>query len=313
MNESIDYNPLVTIIIASYGNSAYIEETLSSVVYQTYKHWEIVITDDASPDNSNEIIELFIKKYSRISLIKHKVNKGVGSAFKTCTENANGELIVMLGADDALKINAIESLVEIYKNNPNASMVIGAVQHTDIELNKINRVSYPPKLENGVSILEHGECQGWDTFRRASYNKTVGFNSWFPKAVDVDIELKLEEVDEIIFINEPYYLYRSNPLGVSRNNVTSKAWNYKFLGLLDAMKRRNVFYPKHYAGISHACFEVAFERYVFNKNIKVGKYFSMIGCGLKYGFKQRGLKIVPALRYFLYPIIPIDIFKMREQ
>lgn len=61
---------LVSIITPSYNSKSFIKETIESVLSQTYKNWEMLLVDDVSPDNSNEIIEEYIKKESRIKLIK---------------------------------------------------------------------------------------------------------------------------------------------------------------------------------------------------------------------------------------------------
>ena len=63
-------NNLISIITPSYNSSKFISQTIESVLSQTYENWEMIIVDDMSPDNSNEIIEEFIEKDSRIKVIK---------------------------------------------------------------------------------------------------------------------------------------------------------------------------------------------------------------------------------------------------
>lgn len=63
-------NALISIITPSYKSEKFIAETIESVLTQTYQKWEMIIVDDVSPDNSNEIIEGFCQKDSRIKLIK---------------------------------------------------------------------------------------------------------------------------------------------------------------------------------------------------------------------------------------------------
>ncbi|MDE5712048.1 MAG: glycosyltransferase, partial [Muribaculaceae bacterium] len=60
-----DYG-LVSIVTPSYNSSAFIGETIESILSQTYKNWELLITDDCSTDNSREIIEEYAAKDSRI-------------------------------------------------------------------------------------------------------------------------------------------------------------------------------------------------------------------------------------------------------
>jgi glycosyltransferase involved in cell wall biosynthesis len=93
-------NNLVSIITPSYSSKRFIKETISSVLSQTYKNWEMIIVDDVSPDNSNEIIEEFIKKDSRIKLIKLEKNSGPAVARNRAIKEAKGRYIAFLDADD---------------------------------------------------------------------------------------------------------------------------------------------------------------------------------------------------------------------
>jgi glycosyltransferase involved in cell wall biosynthesis len=93
-------NNLVSIITPSYSSKRFIKETIGSVLSQTYKNWEMIIVDDLSPDNSNEIIEEFIKKDSRIKLIKLEKNSGPAVARNRAIKEAKGRYIAFLDADD---------------------------------------------------------------------------------------------------------------------------------------------------------------------------------------------------------------------
>ena len=61
---------LVSIITPSYKSERFISQSIESVISQTYQNWEMIVVDDASPDNSNKIIEEYIKKDNRIKFIK---------------------------------------------------------------------------------------------------------------------------------------------------------------------------------------------------------------------------------------------------
>lgn len=68
---------LVSIIMPSYNTSSYIQETIQSVVNQTYQNWELIIVDDCSSDDTDEIIKPYLKD-TRISYYKN--NKNLGAA-----------------------------------------------------------------------------------------------------------------------------------------------------------------------------------------------------------------------------------------
>ena len=90
---------LVSIITPSYNSSKFIEETIASVQAQTYSHWEMLITDDGSTDNSFEIIKKFCKKDSRIKLFSIK-NAGPAVARNNSIKHAKGKYIAFIDSDD---------------------------------------------------------------------------------------------------------------------------------------------------------------------------------------------------------------------
>ncbi len=234
------YSPLVSIIVASYNNEQYLDDMIQSVINQTYTNWELIITDDASPDNSNKIIEKYLTD-KRIKLFKHDENKGAGAAFKTCTDNVKGEIVAMLGADDALKPEALEVLVNEYKKKPDAAMIIGGLEHTDENLCTIDKQTIFGNLPNGVnSILENGYALGWDTFKIDYYKKTEGFTEEQKRAVDQDLYFKMEEVGKIYFIEKCLYLYRENENGISQSNNWLLALKHKINAIEKAIKRRGL-------------------------------------------------------------------------
>ena len=90
---------LVSIITPSYNSSKFIEETIASVQAQTYSHWEMLITDDGSTDNSFEIIKEICKKDSRVKLFSIK-NAGPAVARNNSIKHAKGKYLAFLDSDD---------------------------------------------------------------------------------------------------------------------------------------------------------------------------------------------------------------------
>ena len=234
------YKPLVSVIVASYNNASYLDDMIQSVLQQTYSNWELIITDDVSLDNSNKVVEKYLID-ERIKFFEHIENKGAGAAFKTCTENTKGEIIVMLGADDALKTNALEFIVKEYQIRPDATMIIGGLEHIDNNFNLIGKQTIFSGLPKGVnSILENGYALGWDTFKKDKYLETKGFVEEQKRAVDQDLYFKMEEVGKIYFISECLYLYRQNNNGISQGQNWLIALKYKIQAIENAIKRRNL-------------------------------------------------------------------------
>lgn len=111
-------NELISIITPSFNSSRFISQTIDSVLSQNYDKWEMIIVDDASEDKSNKIIEEYIKKDSRIKLIKLKINSGPSEARNRAIEIAKGRYIAFLDADDVWfpeKLKKQISFMEEYK------------------------------------------------------------------------------------------------------------------------------------------------------------------------------------------------------
>ena len=90
----------VSIITPSYNCADFIEETIESVIAQTYMDWEMLITDDCSTDNSVEVISQYVKKDPRIKLYRLSKNGGPGVARNNSIEKAKGRFIAFCDSDD---------------------------------------------------------------------------------------------------------------------------------------------------------------------------------------------------------------------
>lgn len=91
---------LVSIIMPSYNSSHWIKETIESVQAQTYTNWELLITDDASTDDTVSVIKEKQKKDSRIKLFVSEKNQGAGQSRNNSLKYAKGRYIAYLDSDD---------------------------------------------------------------------------------------------------------------------------------------------------------------------------------------------------------------------
>lgn len=105
--------PEVSIITPCYNSSKFLQQTIDSVLSQTFQDWEWVITDDNSTDNSVEIIQN--NPDSRIRLIIAEKKGGAGHARNLSLENASGRYITFLDADDFWEPNFLEEMINFMK------------------------------------------------------------------------------------------------------------------------------------------------------------------------------------------------------
>lgn len=108
--------PLVSIIVPLFNAAPYLKKCISSVLSQTYKHFELILVDDGSSDSSPHICKEFTHTDSRIRYIR-KTNGGVSSARNTGIDITQGEWIIFLDADDYwIEQTALEQLVNMAIN-----------------------------------------------------------------------------------------------------------------------------------------------------------------------------------------------------
>lgn len=93
----------VSVIIPVYNVEAYLEECLDSVICQTLKNYEIICVNDASPDNSLNILRKYRENHGNLRIIEHKENRGLSVARNTGLNEAKGKYIFFLDSDDMLE------------------------------------------------------------------------------------------------------------------------------------------------------------------------------------------------------------------
>lgn len=90
---------LVSVIMPSYNTALYIEETIQSVLDQTYKNWELLIVDDCSTDDTDEVVQQFLCD-KRIHYLKNEENSGAAVSRNRALREAKGRWIAFLDSDD---------------------------------------------------------------------------------------------------------------------------------------------------------------------------------------------------------------------
>ena len=234
--------PLFSVLIANYNNGKYLMEAIESVRQQTYTHWEIVLVDDASTDNSKQLYK-DLEKDERIHIYYNERNMGCGYTKRRCAELAQGEICGFLDADDALTKDALVQMVHTHLANPNVGLVYSRLYETD-EFLRVKGVSQGQmEIPHGSSFLEIGGCaiSHFATFKKSDYLRTEGINSGCKRAVDHDLYYKLEEVAPLLFIDVPLYYYRMG----TGNNISSgidgnKAFISDIFIMKDAAIRRGI-------------------------------------------------------------------------
>ncbi len=109
-------NELVSIITPSYNTAKYIEETIDSVLKQTYTNWELIIVDDCSTDNTDEVVAPYLKD-ERIRYLKNETNSGAALSRNRALREATGKWIAFLDSDDVWLPEKLEKQVKFMMDN----------------------------------------------------------------------------------------------------------------------------------------------------------------------------------------------------
>jgi glycosyltransferase involved in cell wall biosynthesis len=234
-------DPLVSILIANYNNGKYISNALDSVLIQSYENWEIVLVDDASTDNSIEIISKFVID-DRIKLEINRENKGCGFTKNKCVELAKGKYCGFLDPDDTLEENALQEMIQAHSQYPSSSLIYSRLNLCDKDLNLIEKSNYAVQMKKpgGFLYSDPGRVSHFAVFKLESYKKTHGINPNLKRSVDQDLYLKLEEQGELTLLDRHLYNYRQHYGGISLHKNVDKAmaWNIKVR--IDTCERRNI-------------------------------------------------------------------------
>jgi len=150
MNEQ----PLISIITPSYNSKQFIEETIKSVISQTYTNWEMLITDDCSTDGTREIVKEWMNRDNRIHLIELAENGGAAIARNTSIKSAKGKYLAFLDSDDLWTPNKLELQLKFMQDN-DVTFSYTAYELMDVDGNPKNKVIEMPSKLNYRDYLKN--------------------------------------------------------------------------------------------------------------------------------------------------------------
>ena len=233
--------PLFSVLIANYNNGKYLMNAIESVRQQTYVNWEIILVDDASTDNSEELYAE-LEKDNRIHIYRNEKNMGCGYTKRRCAELANGEICGFLDPDDLLLQKAIELETNIHNSRPDVSVIYSKALYCDADYNVLEYGDVP-SFKCGETYLDHRThgALHFVSFKNSYYKKTQGINPNLKAGVDQDLYFRMEEVGNFYVLDEFTYKYVfvGHPNAISRG-VDNKVplWYWNLIARRDAFIRR---------------------------------------------------------------------------
>lgn len=237
---------LVSIITPSFNSSEYIAETIKSVQNQTYTNWEMIIIDDCSSDNTEKIINEFQQSDKRIKFFKLDQNSGSGVARNKGIENASGDFMTFIDADDIWFPTFMEKSIQtIFETK--IPFVFSSYRRSNEKLEFVYSDFIVPQKVNYTDILKSNSISCLTAFVDI---KVLG-KKYMPKIRKrQDMGLWLQYLKEIPFaygIQEPQAIYRirENSLSRKKSDLLKYQWQfYREVENLNVLK--SAYYMLHW-------------------------------------------------------------------
>lgn len=247
--------PLISIIVANYNNDKYIEECLDSILAQTYKKLEIIVYDDASDDDSVEIIKRFEKNSPGVVKgLFGKRNRGVAEARHLAIMTAEGDYLTTLDSDDyyydTKKLEKEMELVQFYKDEMKKDIIaFSNIVLVNCDKSLIKTVGKFKKIKEGMILNEilARSCMIPRDFimKKEAYFEIRGFDKRFPIYEDWDLKINLANRYDFYYTGISGTAYRRHGSGLSDCPISEhvkwlKRIFRKNLKLVDNNAKKNI-------------------------------------------------------------------------
>lgn len=262
-------NTLVSVIIPAYNYAGYMGECLESVLKQTYSHWECIVIDNGSTDNTAELVNTFVQKDDRIKYYFTQ-QKGVSFARNMAVELCKGDFILPLDADDKIGSEYLEKAVKVLEENEKIKVV-----YCEAELFGESSGTWSlPEFSLRTLLIENAVFST-ALFRKHDFLKAGGYSEEMKEGFeDWDFWIRmLKSGGEVVKLKETLFYYRikSN----SRNSVLDRQ---KQLGLRKKIYENHKELYEQYFSLPELIFENALlanelKAYKQLPDYKVGSFF----------------------------------------
>jgi glycosyltransferase involved in cell wall biosynthesis len=224
-----------------YNADRYVAQAVESILAQTLTDFEFLIADDGSTDNSLEILRVYAAKDPRIRFSSNP-NQGVSRTRNQLLQQARGEFIAVMDADDIALPRRFALQIEFLRSHPEVVCVGGSHDLIDEEGRLLTFLALPQADDEiqKAALAGHGSiCHPSAMIRRWALEKTDGYDEAYRSAHDLDIWLKLGEIGRLANLKESVLQYRIHTNSVSNRNRISQRLEAQ-QACLQAWKRRGI-------------------------------------------------------------------------
>jgi glycosyltransferase involved in cell wall biosynthesis len=200
----------------AYNAEKYISEAIESILAQTYTHWELIIVDDGSTDNTVKIIREYQNQDKRIKVYHFDTNKGLPTARNQSIKMANGKYLACLDSDDIAMPERLEKQVDFMEANPEIGVCSTAVKY----IGKVKGIWIPPKRHQDIMclLLFIDSINITSTMILKGIMKNHRFNLDLPIANDFEMWVKITQNTKLINLPEALTKSRKHTNNLTTNN-----------------------------------------------------------------------------------------------
>jgi glycosyltransferase involved in cell wall biosynthesis len=210
---------LLSVVMPAYNSHRFIEDSIQSILGQTFQDFELIIVDDGSTDPTLEIAQRYAKCDSRVSIIQSD-HGGISQAINRGIEHAKSDWIAIMHADDIALPQRFEKQHTAAKRNPQV-IAWGTYAYHINELGKILGLSEvgPTTADEFYIRCQKGEIiqliHPTMLMRKEAVMKVGGYNSLFDGSEELELLCRLGALGPILSIAEPLLLYRIHSSSVT--------------------------------------------------------------------------------------------------
>ncbi|MDI6883463.1 MAG: glycosyltransferase [Patescibacteria group bacterium] len=195
-------NPLVSIVIPTYNKAKHIKKAIGGVLSQTYQNLEVIVIDDGSTDNTQEVVKSF--NDPRIIYIWQE-NKGPAAARNTGIKKTQGKYIAFLDSDDFWLKEKLEKQVRFLEENPEVGLLGSGCYQLDEKGEVIGEKIFPAenKVLQKILIKYNPFIQSSVILRKEVFDRMGKYDENFLQSEDYELWLRIAKSHKIANLSEP--------------------------------------------------------------------------------------------------------------
>jgi len=246
--------PLISVVIPVYNNETTIEETIESVLSQSFSDLELIVINDGSQDSTLKIVSSILDP--RLKVFSYP-NAGLAATRNRGVSHASGEYISFIDADDLWTPDKLEAQFKALQANPQAAVAYSWTDWIDESgqfLRPGGHISVNGDVFATLLVRDFVESGSNPLIRTEALAEVGGFDESLPAVEDWDMWLRLAAGYEFVCVPSPQILYR-----VSSSSMSSNVWKME-AGSLQVIERAFAVAPE---SLQHLKREVLGSRYKY--------------------------------------------------